>query len=61
MSYRVKLIQVQTLTKDETMNITEYEITDLLSLGWLSNMEAGEENLYFTLSDGTEGFVKVFR
>lgn len=43
------------------MKITEYEITDLNNIGWLSNMEAGEENLYFTLSDGTEGFIKVFR
>jgi hypothetical protein len=39
--------------------LTQYEISDLPSLGWLSDLELGEENMYFTLADGSRGFVKL--
>jgi hypothetical protein len=36
-----------------------YELEDLPRLGWLTITGCGEENLYFTLENGTKGFVKV--
>lgn len=39
--------------------ITEYEVADLVNLGWIQITEMGEENLYFTLADGSRCFVKL--
>ena len=36
-----------------------YEVTDLPKLGWLTITDIGEENFYFTLADGSEGYVKA--
>ena len=36
-----------------------YEVTDLPKLGWLAITDIGEENFYFTLADGSEGYVKA--
>jgi hypothetical protein len=38
--------------------LTEYQLTDLPGLGWIVINHIGEENLYFTLADGSEGFIK---
>ena len=40
-------------------SLTEYQIEDFAALGWIQITEMGEENLYFTLADGTRGFVKL--
>ena len=37
----------------------QYEISDLPSLGWITITEHGSENTYFTLPDGSIGFVKM--
>lgn len=37
----------------------EYDLDDLPTLGWLQVTDVGEENMYFTLEDGTDGFCKV--
>ncbi len=39
-------------------NPTYYEVSDLPSLGWLVIDWVGEENIYFTLADGSTGYVK---
>jgi hypothetical protein len=39
--------------------MTEYEISELPGLGWIVITWVGEENVYFTLADGSEGFVKA--
>lgn len=44
-------------TKGSNMN--EYEISELPSLGFVTITHSGEENVYFTLADGSLGFVKV--
>tara|TARA_R110000803_G_scaffold58013_1_gene116196 strand:+ start:253 stop:432 length:180 start_codon:yes stop_codon:yes gene_type:complete len=36
-----------------------YEVSDLPTLGWFQITEMGEENMYFTLADGSAGFVKL--
>ena len=36
-----------------------YEVDDLPALGWITVHYVGEENAYFTLADGSEGYVKV--
>jgi len=38
---------------------TQYEVSELPSLGWLRFESMGDENLYFVLSDGSRGFVKL--
>ena len=38
---------------------TQYEVSDLLTLGWIQITEMGEENLYYVLADGSCGFVKI--
>lgn len=38
---------------------TEYDPASFDTLGWLTITEHGQENTYFTLSDGTKGFVKL--
>lgn len=42
-----------------TPTITEYEVTDLPTLGFITITDIGEENVYFTLSDGTAGYCKI--
>jgi len=37
---------------------TQYDAEDLPGLGWLVFTEHGEENSYFTLADGSIGFIK---
>jgi len=37
----------------------EYDYTALPTLGWMTITDVGEENIYFTLADGTKGFCKV--
>ena len=36
----------------------QYDEADLPSLGWITITFIGEENVYFTLEDGTEAFFK---
>jgi len=38
---------------------TQYDIGDLLTLGWITWESMGEENFYFTLEDGSLGFIKL--
>lgn len=38
---------------------TWYEIEDLPALGFITITDIGEENIYFTLADGSRGFIKV--
>ena len=38
---------------------TEYEVSDLPLLGPIVIHWVGEENMYFTLGDGSEGYVKI--
>tara|TARA_R100000329_G_scaffold30783_1_gene28493 strand:+ start:2641 stop:2874 length:234 start_codon:yes stop_codon:yes gene_type:complete len=40
--------------------LVQYELTDLPTLGWLTDCECGEENFYFTTADGIRGFIKCF-
>ena len=40
--------------------IVEYEVEDLPKIGWIQITHIGEENVYFTLSDGSLGFYKYF-
>ena len=40
-------------------NATEFQIEDLPSLGWIQMDYLGEENFYFTLADGSAGFIKL--
>lgn len=37
----------------------QFEIEDLLTIGWVTITDSGEENIYFTLSDGSRGFIKI--
>jgi hypothetical protein len=37
----------------------EYDPSQLHTLGWLQFKERGEENMYFTLQDGSRGFIKI--
>ena len=37
----------------------QYDTADLPGLGWIVITEHGAENTYFTLADGSVGFVKV--
>ena len=39
--------------------IRQYDPQDLPRLGWVTITEHGEENTYFTLADGSVGFVKT--
>jgi len=39
---------------------TEYEVNELLTIGPIVITECGEENMYFTLADGSTGFCKAF-
>lgn len=43
---------------EEPMTPTFYEISELPSLGWITITSIGEENIYFTLGDGSRGFCK---
>ena len=36
----------------------QYETEELPGLGWMVITWVGDENLYFTLADGSEGFCK---
>lgn len=37
----------------------EFDIDQLPRLGWIQITDVGEENIYFTLEDGSKGFCKV--
>ena len=37
----------------------EYDLVDLPRLGWITITVHGQENTYFTLADGSVGFVKA--
>ena len=37
-----------------------YEVEDLLTIGPITITDVGEENMYFTLADGTFGYCKAF-
>ena len=53
----IKKLDAMTWGTDDTTPV-EFELEHLPELGALSNCECGEENFYFTLSDGTRGFIK---
>ncbi len=44
---------------DNNKTLTGYEIEELAGLGWIVITDIGEENIYFTLEDGTLGYCKV--
>ncbi len=46
-------------TKKLLTPLTQYEVSELPELGWITMTEMGEENLYFTLQDGSKGFCKL--
>ena len=37
----------------------QYEAAEFATIGWIQITEIREENVYFTLADGTRGFVKL--
>lgn len=37
----------------------EFESNQLHLLGWITITDIGEENVYFTLQDGTKAFSKI--
>ena len=49
----------KTLTARHNRTPTQFEIEDLLTIGWITVTDCGEENMYFTLADGSRGFVKI--
>lgn len=53
----IKKLDAMTWGTNDTAPV-EFELEHLPELGALSNCECGEENFYFTLSDGTRGFIK---
>jgi len=36
-----------------------FEVPELPSLGWITITHIGEENIYFTTSQGVNGFIKL--
>lgn len=40
--------------------LLDFELEDLPRLGWIRITHIGDENVYFTLPDGREGFAKFF-
>lgn len=46
-------------TKKLQPTLTQYEVSELPELGWITMTEMGEENLYFTFQDGSKGFCKL--
>lgn len=50
---------IEILSGTLTPTLTQYEAADLPGLGPISFTDIGEENMYFTLKNGSLGFVKT--
>ena len=48
--------------KDGNLNPApqEFMIQELIQIGWLQVTSIGNENLYFFLEDGTQGYCKIY-
>jgi len=45
--------------KGKGRTMKEFESNQLHLLGWITITDIGEENVYFTLQDGTKAFSKI--